>query len=330
MVVYDEIDIRLAVGEPQGDGPIKTICPVHEERLGEEDDTGSLAIYRDGHIHCFGCFFHLRRRYSSLAFLLGEWDGRGSENGPEASAAVRRIKARLPEFVNGRSNQSQFVPPPPDPYAVEAFHHYLLRRPDRLRELRRMRGLTLETIQAFRLGYTGTHFTIPVPSVAGGIYTIRYRTDDSIADRNEPGYRKYEGSWGRNLPMVYPLSVLGGIHAVEELWITEGEFDALVNNQAGNMTLTVTNGSGSLARLPEMLFDQFPNLTVNRVVIATDLDAAGEEAAEKLSVGFAAYGVPSVRARWSPGKDLGEYYASGGSREEIMYMNRKREVVYAS
>src|SRR5260221_508668 len=118
METWEQIDIRLAVGEPHGNSPIMLICPMHK------DDVGSLAVYRKN-LHCFGCSFHLKRRYSSLAFLLGLWDGRGSEDGLVAESAVKRID--LSKFISGRSEPAErFVPPPPDPITVEAFHQYFL------------------------------------------------------------------------------------------------------------------------------------------------------------------------------------------------------------
>src|SRR5216684_2996809 len=92
---YDEVDIRLAVGEPHGDTPIMQVCPMHE------DDTGSLAVYRKN-LHCFGCGFHLKRRYSSLAWLLGLWDGETDEDGMVATTAGVKMKRDLGKYTNGQ------------------------------------------------------------------------------------------------------------------------------------------------------------------------------------------------------------------------------------
>lgn len=323
----EDVDIRLAVGDPVGERPIKLICPKHEERLGVPDDVGSLAVYR-GNLHCFGCGFHIKRRYAALAFLLGAWDGQGSEDGERCRAAVRAVKQRLQEFVSagGGVAPQVYTPPPPDPIMVEAFHQFLLTpaplgMEDRLVDaLMTERGLSLDTIREYRLGHTGTHFTVPVPSLDGGWLTVRYRADEQLVDVHDTAYRKYEGTWGHNSPVLYPLHILRGLSYVQELWIVEGEFDAISGNQAGDVTLTVTNGAGSIDKLPGMLADLMPALLIGRWVIATDQDPAGEKAADRIIAVLNQSGQSPVRARWPWGKDLTEYYAAGGSRREIEYV----------
>ena len=303
---WERVDIRLAVGEPHGDAPIMLICPFHE------DDTGSLAVY-SSNIHCFGnCGFHLKRRYSSLAFLLGLWDGRGSEDGTRVRDAVKKID--LSQFVSGKLRPSaKFVPPPPDPITVEAFHQYFLRYGP-LESFMKERGLSIETIRGFKLGSTGTHFTLPVHTVEGSLTAIRYRADETVVDKYGEGFKKYDGTWGRNQPYLYPLRAIQGVKGVEELFIVEGEFDALAAIQAGMTTLTVTGGAGAVAKILDMLADELPWLHINRFVVCVDQDQAGEECARKI---LGCLGCNGVRARWSLGKDLGEFFARGGRREQI-------------
>lgn len=323
----EDVDIRLAVGDPVGERPIKLICPLHMERLGVPDDVGSLAVYRSN-VHCFGCGYHLRRRFAALAFLLGAWDGKGSEDGERCRSAVRSVKQRLQEFVSagGGVAPQAYTPPPPDPIMVEAFHQFLLTpasqggMEDRLVDaLMTERGLSLATIREYRLGHTGTHFTIPVPSLDGGWLTVRYRADEQLVDVHDTAYRKYEGTWGHNSPVLYPLHILRGLSYVQELWVVEGEFDAISGNQAGDVTLTVTNGAGSIDKLPGLLFDLLPppSLLIGSWVIATDQDPAGEKAAEKLRSVLPGQSV--TRARWPWGKDITEFYSRGGSRKKIWY-----------
>ena len=317
-----EVDIRTAIGRPSGNNtPIKMTCPLHKERIGVEDDRASLAVYR-ANCHCFGCSYHITRRYASLAFLLGEWDGRGDENSTKVREAVKRIKKRLPEFVSGKDKEPvSWTPPPVSPYTVEAFHQYMLRYAEgrMVDELMKKRGLTLETIREYKLGYTGTHFTLPVFGLDGSVQTIRYRADDRVLNPDDSDYRKYEGTWGHNSPVLYALPTLRGISSLDELWVVEGEFDQLASNQAGNATVTVTNGATNVSKLPEMVGEQLPRLRVNRWIVAVDQDQAGELAASQVIAVLDARSQKSVRARWSHGKDLTEYYAGGGSRGRISY-----------
>lgn len=319
----EEVDVRLAVGEPIGSQPIKMTCPshIHRARIGQDDEKGSLAVYRSN-VHCFGCGFHIRRRYAAIAFLLGLWDGVGDEESFEVGYRVREAKKRLPEFINKRRMQERQPEPEPfTPYIDLAFHQYLLAcKQDRLvDELMTKRGLTIETVKERRLGHTGTHFTIPVYTVEGSLVTIRYRADEAVCDTNSSDYRKYEGTWRRNDPVLFPLPVLRGVRAVEELWIVEGEFDAIVSNQEGNATLTVTNGANALVNIVGMVLFGLPQLDVNRFVVATDQDGAGDAAASAVLSILSDLGMDGVRARWRNAKDLTEFYSFGGSKKGIWY-----------
>lgn len=316
-----KVDIRLAVGVPHGQTPIKVLCPMHKERLGVEDVVGSLAVYRSN-LHCYGCQFHTTRRYASLALLLGYWDGHGSENSEMVRLAVKRID--LTKYTGKAINikqSSSFTPSPPNPYAVLAFHQYLLRYGmgrEGLGPLNRLmctRNLSIDTIRRYTLGHTGSHFSIPVYDVSGSLLTIRYRADELLTDNSDPAFKKYDGTWGYNTAYLYPLPIVLGLSEIESLWITEGEFDALSSNQAGATTLTVTNGAGQVEYILDMIAAELPWLRVHRYVIATDQDAAGEGVANKL---ISMLGSNAVRARWGGGaKDLCQFYSEGGSREQI-------------
>jgi hypothetical protein len=307
---YQEVDIRMAVGRPYGETPIKIKCSMHPSRLGVEDDRESLAVYRKN-LHCFGCGFHVTRRYASLAFLVGLWDGTGKENSVNVEQAVRKVKKDLKKYLNGADEQGDAngEAPPMDVYAPEAFHRFLLARKDSLRYLQQKRGLSLDTIKQYQLGYTGTHYTIPLYLPSGELYSLRYRSDDTMVDVSDPSYRKYEGTWRRNAPILYPGTVLAGREVLEELWIVEGEYDALINNQYGKVTITMTNGATNIAKAIQLVRDQLPALVVNRWVIAVDQDPAGEQAASSLLSVLSGQDV--VRARWPSAKDLTEFYTSG-------------------
>jgi len=308
-----EVDIRLAVGTPVGNTPVMLICPFHDDRV------GSLAVYRDN-CNCFGCSYHLKRRFAALAFLIGAWNGVGSEESERVRRAVVSITPRLHEFVGtAPAKVNTWTPPPISDYDVELFHSYLLRyKRNRLEdELIGRRGYDIETIKRFRLGHTGSHFTIPVPNLDNGYKSIRYRADDGILDKDEPDFRKYEGTWGHNQPCLFPLSSLRGVRTLEALWITEGEYDAISVIQAGDTALTVTGGVGNCAKVVQMIAAL--GIQVDRWVIAVDQDNAGNVASDKLMRKLYDTGEKATRARWDTFKDLTEYYGAGGKRGDVWY-----------
>src|SRR5258707_47364 len=228
-----QVDIRLAVGRPSGENPIKILCPLHPDR------NPSLCVYR-GNLNCLGCGFHVSRRYASLAFLLGYWDGHGDENSDVVRQAVRHID--LKSYVGrGIMKQATRVIPPLDPYAADSFHQYLLRYGP-IDRLRRERGLTMETIKRFKLGDAGTHWTLPIYCLNGVLQTIQYRADDRVVDAE----RKYDGLYGHNSPALYFLPLLHNLSRIDELWVVEGLFDEVASSQAGSVTLTIDRKSTRL------------------------------------------------------------------------------------
>src|SRR5260221_438536 len=108
--------------------------------------------------------------------------------------------------------------PPLDPYAAESFHQYLLKFGP-VGRLMRERGLSMETIKEYKIGHTGTHFTIPVYDGCGCLSTIRYRADEVYLDRDAKDFRKYDSTWGCNSAVLYPMPIVQRLSVLETLWI---------------------------------------------------------------------------------------------------------------
>src|SRR6266581_3621561 len=128
-VAFDEIDLRVAVGRPYQDLPIKMNCPdhIHFPRVKKHDDKSSMAIYHD-HVYCYGCGFLLRLRFSALAFLLGKWDGMGNEWGSAGREAASKVRAELPKFINSAHTGGEVggsYETPLDLYAPHTFQQYM-------------------------------------------------------------------------------------------------------------------------------------------------------------------------------------------------------------
>lgn len=302
------VDLRTIVGRPHRDLPIKIPCPLHD------DPGASLAVYED-HLFCYGACHRYFRRYAGAALLLGLWDGN-----PETEVdAVRKVELEKLETAEPKRTEKQ-PPEPVDPRAPRDFHRFL-KGPmsGRLNDyLIGQRGFTEETIDLHQIGHTGTHFSLPVFGWSGELVSIRFRADPlyTLADGN-----KYSGLSGHNETVLYPLPST----PTPELFITEGELDALATIQAGKNALTLTNGAGSLYTLPKLLDKWYPQAWV----LATDLDEAGWDAARKLweSIRGLGRGANIVRAIWPSGKDLSEFLASGGTMKDVKFLEYSQEGV---
>lgn len=297
-----QVDLRTIIGRPRGNSPILVACPCHN------DPAASLAVYAD-HAYCYGKRRYFRR-YESAALLLGLWDGK-PETVEQAVYRVRpmlgKIKIALPQ-----PEKSSAVKPI-DPALADTFHRYLLASPDALCYFKQWRGLTDATIDEFKLGWTGTAFSIPVFGLGGELVGMRYRADDRLR-MDTP---KYSGLSGHNTATPYSLV---NIEDSEDLWVFEGELDSIVGHQLGLPSATMTNGAGSLARLPGLLKDS--GLNPRRWVLATDQDEAGEQAAWELKQQL---GSAAVRARWDSNyKDISAFHVAGGTRKDIRLTGQEK------
>lgn len=314
------LDLRELIGRKyRGEQPVLVTCPFHN------DTDASLAVYPD-HGHCYSpaCTQgHFVRRYAMAAYLLGLWDGR---QGTELEA-VRELQGKWRAGVlippssavtmgsGGGVLRPETVSDDEVACMTMTFQRYLFSGSTIdtytgvpiLQTLKDWRGYSERTIRDFRLGWTGTHFSIPVFSVSGATRTIRYRAHPLLR-----GLPRYEGLAGRNEQQLFSLPhVERGATDARELWVVEGEFDHIATVQLGGWSVTVTNGAGSF----DTLLDQFARLSLNvrRWILAMDQDEAGEEAAWKLS-----QHLPNAyRADWSVGKDMNEYMLAGGDLDSI-------------
>lgn len=145
---------------------------------------------------------------------------------------------------------------------------YQLQVPDRIYNYLtgQERGLTVETLEEFKVGWDGRSIVFPVYDKAGNLINLRHRRDPVRSDGsklwNEPGGR----------------AVLFNIKAISEdrecVVLTEGEFDAMVACQNGFPAVSGTAGAGTFK--PEWV-SEFEK--VKRVYIVYDSDEPGKQGA---------------------------------------------------
>lgn len=228
-----QLDLRLLYTDhPVGDDPVMLLCPHHN------DHTPSLAVYRD-HLHCYGCGWH----ESARRHLQRE--GQEAELFLPHTSSVPKQRATLSD------EQLQEM--------VETYARRL--RTSGKAQYFLERGLTAETIDQAKLGYTGRAYTIPIWGRDRHLQTVRFRRDDTLGLSGP----KYWGVPGRNGVCLF---VPGELH--DPLIWCEGELDALLAHQCGYSALSLTNGIGAD---PVDVADQLCGITDVR--IAVDNDRAG-------------------------------------------------------
>jgi len=230
-----------------------------------------------------------------LGTALGIGDGATKEQ------IVAALKAR------GRKSRRGEAKPLPSVDQVNDWHGRLLESSGPLRYLTRRRGLTLDVIEAARIGWDGARLVFPMWR-DGSLAVVKTRAPGSGAQmRSWPGH-------GRDWPL-YPATrdVLA-----DHGWVllTAGELDALRARSAGLPGVSVTCGAGYWR-------DEWTaELMGRRVLVCFDNNELKEsrECAERLRAGGVDARRLSLRklgVRTRKG-DLSDYLNGGGSVARII------------
>jgi hypothetical protein len=146
-------------------------------------------------------------------------------------------------------------------------HERLMEEPGQRRRLFNLRGISRRTIIKARIGFDGRYFKIPVFSPERRLWNIR-----TYDPSPRFGRRKIWGVRGMNKGRIYPAGVLDAAEEGDGILFCEGEWDALLALQAGQLAVTTTSGAGKPWR-PEWDI-AFAGL---KVFLCHDADVEGEK-----------------------------------------------------
>lgn len=174
------------------------------------------------------------------------------------------------------------------------------------------RGYTNETIDRFRLGYSGEYHTIPIYE-DGKFVNFQCRKDNP----------KRVKHWYRGVgPHSFNFSTLK-----HNSWavITEGPVDAIMLRQNKIPAVSQTSGAGDV-RLFVANFHKFHSLT--NIYIVYDNDKAGRIGSEKLAKVFGNRARVYTMQDFDEGYDITDFFKDGHSREEFIDLleNRSEEI----
>jgi DNA primase len=283
-------------------------CPLHSEEKGF-----SLVVYED-HWHCFG---KCGRGGDAIAWL------QEYHNLSFQEACGQLSLGDLPQLEQPRRPQqpkSQPLSEPPDTGWQEAAEKVAYQAMETLwgREGKRawyylevQRGLTEETIIRAGLGYVPGDYhewkEIEGLRVPCGI-TIPWFADGAIWGikvRRAAGEQRYHQVGGGNIKGC--LYLADDIQPGMPIFLTEGEFDALIAGQVGSgLICPVSIGSSANKRINARWFRKF--IAAPRILARMDDDTAGEGAASEIE----ALSCAVRRVQVPVGKDVNDFYLLAG------------------
>ena len=189
---------------------------------------------------------------------------------------------------------------------------------ERARDWLHARGLTDDTLRHWRIGYIpgrpDSWLQIAEWRVPCGILIPTILPDPTgervwcLKVRRAAGSPKYMAVKGLGAPALFGAHTLKGrANAV----LTEGEFDAMLLHQvAGDLAGCITLGSMS-ARLDVTLWAGYL-LPIARLLVAYDVDAAGDQGAAHMTALTQRAQRIAVPALRGGDKDITDYHAAGG------------------
>jgi|SRR5882672_1326675 len=165
------------------------------------------------------------------------------------------------------------------------------------------RGLSEATLAVFHVGEIIDHdqhcVLFPTYDLENNLANIKHRVLRSDRMWQEKDAAQHAFGW----PAIGP--------DVREIVISEGEFDAMSFHERGIPAISMPSGAGNL----EFIENDWPRLERYEFVIATDHDAAGNTAAEKL---IKRLGPERCRRIAIPTKDANEWLMAGATREQFI------------
>lgn len=150
---------------------------------------------------------------------------------------------------------------------VNEWHHRLLADPVQCGWLGEKRGLTVETVNRFKLGHDGERFTIPIVVEERVTNIRRYSNRKGVSVK----VLSYKQGYGK--VQLFPWENMSH----EEIVLCEGEMDCLLANQLGYNAVTATGGAGNF---PKNWAELFKGKVVH---ILYDIDPPGRAGARKVA-----------------------------------------------
>ncbi len=305
--ILESVDVEaffldeLPDGQRHGDAEYKTRCPFPELHEGGTDNSPSFTVnLESGVYYCNTCHSkgnihtYYKTKYGKSSkdawFFFGDALGIARPDGEELFTDVI------------------------DPEVAVKWHYDLMSLGgNTLDFLLNERGLSLEIIKQYQIGWNGERYSIPIYDEQYNLVNIRLYTRMPVDDRQK--VINYRDETGNTFGKVRLYGIENLMQPLRAIVVAEGELDRLICETHGIPAVTSTAGAGSWDRSWTPLFKN-----VKRVYACYDNDAAGISASAKLLRRLT--GITEVKIlQWPDGfptkGDLTDYFTSGKTKDDF-------------
>jgi hypothetical protein len=246
------------------------------------------------------------KRSASINMETEEWYCHGCGQGGEGRLLIRdQENWKLPEHMVREGKSSGKPTEEITEATIEGWHSALMSNRTALNALMQKRGLTVETIKMYEIGWDGRVYTIPIRDFSGEICNVR-RYDIKVGPDSDR--RKIWSVEGMGTPTIFPMDQLER----DTLLICEGEFDALVAIQNGIPAVTRTGTADHWKPEWNQLFRG------KRIFVCHDMDTKGQHANDRVVANLRGKTLSTtvIHLPYSVtekhGRDISDYFVTDG------------------
>lgn len=264
-------------------------CPFPERHKSGEDTHPSFVVFENGGSFCHGCGY----KSSNIIYFYADYRQLTHDDALK-SLWHKYIEKIIPVETYMSSNTR------------------LLTSPFVLKRLDKFRGLNVETIKQYKLGYDNNRLTIPIMNEAG--WCVNIRRYDLYKDQ---GPKVISFAKGYGTSRLYPLTSL----KYTTVYIFEGELDALLACQHNIPGISASCGAGSWK-------NEWGKLFKDKIVyIIPDNDEPGRKGAA-LKLIKLRYHAKTIKIINLPVKEKGEDFTDwilkyGGTQSKLNKLTKK-------
>jgi len=252
-------------------------------------------------------------RSATVNFVSGEWNCFSCEDGGTLEKLVKRQDEwQAPGTIYSKTARNGNFRELPSDAMLDGWHSALMSSQKWLERIEQEKGIKVETLQRFGVGLNRNWIMFPIIDKDGKLQNVRQYNFDP-----EPGKSKVMHWAGHGRPVrLYPIDIL--VDDPQDLWIVEGEWDALIANQYGLPAITTTGAVGAI----RLWKDEWTEWLKGKFVhICLDRDMNGHKAAKGLvdrikdKVKYEVIQLPySLKSK----KDISDFFLEGHDVEELL------------